>query len=152
MKAGAAFALAALVLVAGACGGEPGTRSDGLDTVEVTSKPDAAASLVDEQVARPIGLPAAGLSGSWPEDFPREVPLPSPSSLVDFASGERERRVVLVVDLPAERVSEIYRRQLAAAGFEEREGDRFFGHGLVVRFGAESFHDAARLTIRVARL
>jgi len=143
---------AAVVLCASGCGGaRHSAPADELDTVDVTAQPDAESSLADERVARPIGMPAVGVAGALPGDFPREVPLPSPSSLVDFSTDGRERSVTLVVDQPAAQVRNVYRRQLAAAGFEDDEAGLSVGHGLVVRFAVEPFHDATRLTIRVAR-
>jgi hypothetical protein len=142
--------LAALVACA-----PPSPDSDAareLDTVDVTAKPDAAASLAADAVARPVGMPAGGVAGALPSDFPPEVPLPSPSSLVDFASGARETSVTLAVDLPADEVRATYLRQLAAGGFEARPDGSYAGHGRSLRFTVEPLHGAARLTVRVARV
>ena len=53
-----------------------------LETVEVTDQPDAAANVETDQVAK--RAPESGMAGALPADFPRDVPLPEPSSLVDF--------------------------------------------------------------------
>lgn len=144
------YGLVALAFTVSGCAGSGSDeRAAELDTVEVTAAPDADASLADEPVARPIGMPPAGVAGAVPGDFPREVPLPSPSSLVDFTAGGREKSVTLVVDLPAAQVSAVYRRQLESAGFVAGEGGAFVAHGLVVRYAVEPFHDATRLTVRV---
>jgi hypothetical protein len=142
----------ALLLFVAACGDGGGRRGGGeLETVDVTAKPDAEASLETDSVARPVGLPTGGVAGALPSDFPRDVPLPSPSSLVDFASGARETSVTLAVDLPAEQVRETYLRQLAAAGFRAQADGRFAGHGRTLRFAVEPLHGASRITVRVER-
>ncbi|HEX9801387.1 MAG TPA: hypothetical protein VGC00_14600 [Thermoanaerobaculia bacterium] len=149
MRATGAMLVAAAL--AAACGGAGESGSDELATVDVTPQPDAAASLEADAVARPVGLAVGGIAGALPEDFPPEVPLPSPSSLVDFGSTGAETSVTLAVDLPAERVEETYRRQLAAAGFRVRADGSFAGRGHTLRYTVEPFHGAARLTVRVAR-
>lgn len=150
MRAPVAIGLLAVALAAG-CGGERENGADELATVDVTPKPDAEASLAGDAVARPVGLPARGVAGALPEDFPRDVPLPSPSSLVDFGSSAAETSVTLAVDLPAAQVEATYRRQLAAAGFRARPDGSWQGGGRTLRFVVESLHGAARLTVRVTR-
>jgi len=144
-------ALAAALAVAACSRGPAKSSSAELETVDVADQPDARASLDGDAVARPVGLPAGGIAGALPADFPREVPLPSPSSLVDFASGGGETSVTLAIDLPPEPVRASYLRQLAAAGFAEQSDGSFAGAGLALRFAIEARHGASRLTVRVAR-
>lgn len=151
MTGGRALLFGALALAAAGCGGGRAPAGDELDTVDVTPPPDAAASLAGDAVARPVGMPAGGISGALPADFPREVPLPSPSSLIDFGANAAETSVTLAVDLPPEQVAETYRRQLAAAGFRPQPDGSWRASGRTVRFAVAAFHGAARLTVRVAR-
>lgn len=147
-----ATTLACMLLAAGCSrGGAPERGAGDLDTVDVSAKPDAQASLAGDVVAQPVGLPAGGIAGALPADFPREVPLPSPSSLVDFAASARETSVTLAIDLPPEQVSASYRRQLAAAGFREQPDGAFAAAGRSLRFAVSAEHGASRLTVRVAR-
>lgn len=151
MSARVALALTCVLTAAGCSrGGAPERAAGELDTVDVSAKPDAQASLAGDVVAQPVGLPAGGIAGALPPDFPREVPLPSPSSLVDFASGARETSVTLAIDLPPEQVSASYRRQLAAAGFREQPDGAFAGAGRSLRFAVSAEHGMSRLTVRVA--
>jgi hypothetical protein len=152
MRAVVTVALAA-ALAATACsrGSAPERAGGELDTVEVTAKPDAQASLAADAVARPVGA-SEGAATVLPAGFPAAVPLPSPSSLVGSATTARELRVTLAVDLPAESVVATYRRQLAAAGFAEEPDGAFAGNGVRLRFAVTPDSDAAaRLTVRVAR-
>jgi hypothetical protein len=151
VKGGRALLLVAWAVAAAGCGGDREPSGDELDTVDVTPPPDAAASLAGDAVARPVGLPAGGVAGALPADFPRQVPLPSPSSLVDFGATAAETSVTLAVDLPPERVTETYRRQLAAAGFRSQPDGSWRSDRHAVRFTVAPFHGAARLTVRVAR-
>lgn len=148
-RAAAALPWISALLLA-ACGeGKPAPGGSDLATVEVTAQPDADASLAADAVATPIGMTPRGVAGALPGDFPREVPLPSPSSLVDFAHRGGERSVTVEVDLPAEQVAETYRRQLAASGFRELPDGRWSGHEQIVSFSTATLHDATRLTVRV---
>lgn len=152
MKLSRRAAAPALTLLVAACGGGAGQPAkDDLQTVDVTPQIDAAATLENDSVARPVGLPAGGIAGALPSDFPREVPLPSPSSLVDFSSSAHETSVTLAVDLPPDQVRQTYLRQLAAAGFAARPDGSHARGGRTVRFGVAELHGATRLTVRVAR-
>lgn len=57
-----------------------------LATVDVAPAPDAAADLSGDVVER--ARPKLVVAGVLPEFFPREVPLPIGTSLVDFAATE----------------------------------------------------------------
>ena len=111
----------AVLLMLAACGdrraAKPATE---LGTVEVTAKPDAAASLDADTVARPVGTGSA-VAGALPLEFPRDVPLPKPSSLIDFSG----RSVILEVGgSPAEALAD-YSRRLRDAGFGAEPGGRW---------------------------
>lgn len=111
--------LAALALAAGCSRGAPPAPGAAapLPTVEVTEQPDAHASLAEEAVERRPVAPS-GVAGVLPDDFPRDVPLPVPSSLVDFGRGARGGpRIVLEVQAAPAAARAAYERRLRAAGF-----------------------------------
>jgi len=111
---------AGLALVAGCARESPapsGAGSD-LETVDVSAAPDAGATLENDPVDTPAPSGRGGVSGVLPGDFPRDVPLPQPSSLVDFGKGWIELDVVGTV----EGVRTAYLRQLADSGFAVRNG------------------------------
>lgn len=101
------------LLVAAACGPAPEKRADApLDTVDVTAKPDAAATLETDGVAAPRA-DESGVAGVLPPDFPKDVPLPEPSSLVDFG----ERGVTVEVQSGRAQAQAAYFARLRANGF-----------------------------------
>ena len=86
-----------LLLVAAACE-RPPKRSGGngageLETVEVAPAPDAGASLAADEVE--VRRAGSGLAGVLPSDFPRDLPLPLPASLIDIERGGGEVAIVL---------------------------------------------------------
>lgn len=133
MRAASPAAAAAVSLMLLACGARETAKLPAeLDTVEVTAKPDAAASLATDTVAEPLAASGA-VAGALPTDFPRDVPLPQPSSLVDFS----ERSVTFEVAASPDVAREDYARRLRAAGFGAEPGGRW-------RRGARRLAVAAR--------
>ena len=120
-----------------------------LETVDVTDQPDAHASLAEDGVERRTA-PAQGVAGMLPEGFPREVPVPSPSSVVDFGVGAHGgRAVTLEVPRGAREAEADYRARLRRAGFELgadgvwRRGER------ALRFEVAPLHGASRLILEI---
>ncbi len=138
-------ALALVLFVPALACRAPAERAEAtLSTVEVTAKPDVGASLAADEVGAPLAQPT-GIAGVLPDGFPRDVPLPEPSSLVDFTT----RAVTLEVQLPESTARARYLARLAAAGFAA-ESDRLFRHGarrIAVDFAARS--GATRITIEI---
>lgn len=65
-----------------------------MKTEDVGAAPDAAADLSND----PVGSrPVEGLAGVLPPDFPRSVPIITPSSLVDFGADEKGRYILVLV-------------------------------------------------------
>jgi hypothetical protein len=143
--------LALALLVAGAaCGGEARRSEDAgeldtLDTVDVGPPIDADASLEADAIERAVGLDTGGVAGALPEDFPADVPLPVPSTLVDFGRGWIE----LEVAGDREGVRTAYSRQLAAAGFAAGEDGRWRRAGRHLRVDVRGAGAAARVRIEV---
>jgi len=149
VSAATAEGLFALALAITACGGSSRHAEEKLDTVDVTSQPDADASLEGDTIATPVGMASRGVAGALPGDFPRDVPLPSPSSLVDFAHRPGDRSVTLEIDLPPDQVRETYGRQLLSNGYRELSDGSWSGHGRTLRFSIAPLHGVARLTVHV---
>jgi hypothetical protein len=151
------LARAALVFaLAAACAGpEPGARpeakrGDELQTVDVTAAPDAEASLESDRHEPPVGGGSpggrgGGIAGALPEGFPADVPLPRPSSLVDFDA----RSITLEVAGAVEGVRTAYVRQLQGAGFAAREAGRWQRGSRSLRIGFEPFGGATRVRIEI---
>jgi len=116
-----------------------------LETVEVAAAPDAEASLEGDRLEPRVASGRAAIAGVLPEGFPSDVPLPRPSSLVDFGP----RSVTLEVDGGREGVRSAYLEQLAAAGFVARDGGRWqrANRSLRVDFAARA--GATRVTIEI---
>jgi len=115
------FAAAVGLALVAACGREspaPAGAGSELETVDVSAAPDATATLENDPVDHPAPSGRGGVAGVLPGDFPRDVPLPQPSSLVDFGKGWIELDVVGTL----EGVQTAYLRQLADAGFAVRDG------------------------------
>lgn len=133
------------LLVAAACGRAPARTADApLETVDVTAKPDAAATLDADRVEAPRA-DAAGFAGVLPPDFPRDVPLPEPSSLVDFGP----KGITVEVQSPVARAKADYSARLRARGFAPA-GDGSWTKGsrrLALAFADAS--GATRITIDV---
>ena len=146
-------ALAGLLALAPACGRRPEAAAgagEALETVEVTPQPDSEASLENEPVEVRRAAPSSGVAGALPESFPRDVPLPMPSSLVDFvAEAGHDPAVTLELQSAPETARRAYEAQLVAAGFE-RAGDGLWTRGARrVRVSVTDFAGAARITVRV---
>jgi hypothetical protein len=120
-----------------------------LETVDVAAQPDAHASLEADVVER-RAAPPQGIAGVLPEGFPREVPVPSPSSVIDFGAGAHGGRAV-TFELPrGVRDAEAdYRARLRRAGFESDDGGVWRRGGLAVRFEVVPVHGASRLTVEI---
>lgn len=141
--------LAAAVLLA--CGAGPAPRAEPeLETTEVSAQPDAAASLAGDVVAPPPRESASAVAGALPSSFPRAIPLPSPSSLVDFDSRPGLLSVTLESPLAPEAARADYEARLRAAGFRPGPRGGWSGRGHALEVNVESFHGAARLVLRVA--
>lgn len=88
IRAGLAMGL----LLAGCARQEPAEQATKTETAEVAPAVDAKLSTAEDQqeVRR-----ESGFSGVLPEDFPHELPLYRPSTLVDFGGNAAGRFVVL---------------------------------------------------------
>lgn len=136
-------ALAILLL---SCGGErEAPRAAPLETVDVTDRPDARADLATDGVARPPAATEQGVAGALPADFPRDVPLPQPSSLVDFAA----RSVTLEVQQPQSVAREGYLARLRAAGFRVGADGVWQKGARRLRVGFANASGATRVTIEL---
>lgn len=106
------------LLFVGACGKRTGPGSDDskpLETVEVDEGPEAAFTIENDEFAAP--RPAQEMAGVLPSDFPADVPVFSPSSLVDFGSPGGERYVELDTSAPLNGVRKSLESQLSNAGW-----------------------------------
>jgi hypothetical protein len=139
----------ALLVVGSAagCKGQNGSEQGGgeLDTVDVIEAPDAHASLDADRIEVPRAEPGDGVAGALPAGFPSEVPLPRPSSLVDFGP----RWIALDIDGELEGVRTAYVRQLSSAGFAARDGDRWSRGDLSLRVAWATRGGGTRLTIEI---
>jgi len=107
-----------ILLFSGACGRKMGPGSDEskpLETVEVDEGPEAALTTEYDEFAAP--RPAQEMAGVLPSDFPSDVPIFSPSSLVDFGSPGGERYVELDTSAPMNGVRASLESQLSNAGW-----------------------------------
>jgi len=147
------FSLPALLLAPG-CAREPrqtGT-ADELATVDVSAPIDAAASLAGDVVERrpaPAGsLP--GVAGVLPDGFPRDLPLPTPSSLVDFDTGPHGG-VRLALDVQAAPAAALaaYEARLRAAGFAPSQGGLWTRGARRIAVGVTPFSGAARVSVEL---
>jgi hypothetical protein len=147
-------ALVAVAALAGAGCSPPAEPPDqapkvgrGLDTVDVTAPPDAAASLEGDRHEPAVGLgrERGGIAGALPEGFPKDVPLPQPSSLVDFDA----RSVTLEVAGQLEGVRTSYVRQLAGAGYAARDGGRWQRGARMLRVAFAPVRNATRVTVEI---
>jgi len=119
------FGLVPLLLVAAACERSPelsgGNGAGELETVEVAPAPDATASLAADEVE--VRRAGSGLAGVLPSDFPRDLPLPLPASLIDIERGGGEVAIVLATAAGCDGVLAAHRSRMLAAGwFEEAPG------------------------------
>ncbi len=89
-RSAAAAALTLALAAAPSCGGRPGAPSDPpadppLETVEVGDAPDAELDTSEDVVA--VRRPREDVGGVLPGGFPRDLPLPAPTTLVDFGDA-----------------------------------------------------------------
>jgi hypothetical protein len=106
------------LLVVGACGRNKapgGAESKPLETVDVDEGPEA--GLTTEFDERAVVRPAQEVAGVLPSDFPSDVQVFSPSSLVDFGSPGTERYIVVDTSVPIERVRATLAAQMSGAGW-----------------------------------
>lgn len=106
------------LLVFAACGGKTAPGGDGseaLETVEVDEGPEAGLTTEFDEYAAP--RPSSEMAGVLPSDFPSDVPVFSPSSVVDFGSPDTQRYVELDTSAPTEGVRAALISQLSEAGW-----------------------------------
>jgi hypothetical protein len=143
-----ALLLALPALAAGlACAPKPGANpgaTPALDTVEVTAKPDAQASLAGDAVAAPRPE-ATGVAGVLPPDFPKDVPLPEPSSIVDFVP----HGVTLEVQAPRAQAQSDYFARLRARHFASGAGGTWSDGKRTLRVAFADASGATRITIEI---
>jgi hypothetical protein len=147
---------AALALVALACSraappaGDQAAAPAPLPTVDVAERPDAHASLAEEPVEkRPTAV--GGVAGVLPDDFPRDVPLPEPSSLVDFGRGALGGpRIVLVVQAAPAAARAAYEQRLRRAGFAPETAGVWRRGPRELRLEVEPWQGVARIAVEVA--
>jgi hypothetical protein len=119
-------------------GGKP------LETVDVTAQPDATATLETDAVARPHP-DTLRVAGALPADFPKDVPLPRPSSLVDFGA----RSVTFEVQRARAAASRAYIEQLEAAGFRAGADGSWQKGARRLRVAFADASGATRVTIEI---
>ena len=120
--------LAALLLLAAlaACGRSPrAERAPGeeLETVEVAPPPDAGASLAGDEVER--RREGGGLAGILPSDFPGDLPLPLPASLIDVERDGGGLAILLASPAECDALAREHRLRMLAAGWREEGPGRF---------------------------
>ena len=106
------------LLMVGACGGNktPGDEaSKPLETVDVDEGPEAGLTTEFDEYA--AARPVQEMAGILPSDFPSDVAVFSPSSLVDFGSPGTERFVELDTSAPIEGVRATLESQLSSSGW-----------------------------------
>lgn len=106
------------LLAVGACG--KGKSSDSgeskpLETVDVDEGPEAGLTTENDGFAAP--RPTQEMAGILPSDFPSDIPVFSPSSLVDFGSPAGGRFVELDTSTPITGVRASLQSQLSNAGW-----------------------------------
>ena len=88
-----------------------------IETVEVGGSIDEGLDTSDD----PVGyVPLEEVGGVLPVGYPPDLPVYSPSSLIDFGSGEGEHYVLLATPDPPETVRERLAMQLDSAGWSSR--------------------------------
>lgn len=138
----AIFFLLALGLLAG-CGEKSadGAPPPAPETVDI--KPALAPPTEDDIKAAP---PRKGLVGVLPNDFPRDLPIYLPSSIIDFGKQDGRRFVLLQSPDPRGTVESWMRRAAGEAGYqvsgqggrlELRKGDRRASLGITGQSTAE---------------
>lgn len=117
------WALLAMLLAAAACGGQDGDRAAGQKAPEtVDIAPPLSVSTEQDVQAAP---PRKGLTGVLPSDFPRELPIYLPSSIIDFGKSGGRRFVLLQTPDARGGVESWLRQAAGAAGYQvEGKGGR----------------------------
>jgi hypothetical protein len=142
-----AFPVLVVLLAAGLAACRPASEAPGgkpLETVDVTAQPDAAATIETDTVARPHP-DTQNVAGALPADFPKDVPLPKPSSLVDFGA----RSVTFEVQRARAAASVDYLKRLEAAGFRAGAGGLFEKGARRIRVAFADASGATRITIEI---
>lgn len=108
-------------LALAACGSpEPATVDPG-EPVEVTASPIDNLTTEHDEVATP--REQEDMAGVLPSGFPSDVPVYTPSSLIEFGEGGG-RFVLLATPDPVDGVRSSYRMTLESAGWERTGGGR----------------------------
>ncbi len=137
------------LLLVGACGAPgapPAGNKPSLETVEVTSAPDAALSTAEDTLERRAA--PGELAGALPAGFPAAIPVYRPSSLIE--AGELPggwRFVELESPDPPESVRATMRRRLTAGGWESGTGDEARRGPLRLRWSVASQAAGSRLRL-----
>ena len=109
----------ALILLA--CSSPEPTAVDAGEPVEVTASPVENLTTEHDEVAPPqVEEPMAGV---LPSGFPSDVPVYTPSSLIEFGEGGG-RFVLLATPDAVDKVRESYRMTLESAGWRRTGGGR----------------------------
>lgn len=106
------------LLIVGACGRNKTLGDDAskpLETVDVDEGPEAGLTTEFDEYA--AARPVQEMAGILPSDFPSDVPVFSPSSLVDFGSPGAGRYVELDTSAPIEGVRVTLESQLSGSGW-----------------------------------
>jgi hypothetical protein len=115
-------ALAAATLLAVACAPrQQESELEPLETEEVGGAPDSTADLTTDAVGP---RPVEGLSGVLPSGFPRDLPVVTPSSLVDFGEEGSGHYVLIVVGGSQDNVRQRQIEALRAGGWTVTGGPR----------------------------
>ncbi len=108
--------LAVVVLGAAvACGSPEPASVDPGEAVDVSASPVENLTTEFDEVAPQRSEEA--LSGVLPSGFPADVPVYTPSSLIEFGDGGGDRFVLLATETPADAVRATYRATLESAGW-----------------------------------
>ena len=114
--------LAALTAMAG-CGGKNGQADAAPPPPETVDIAPAIKPPTEDDVV--AAAPKKGLVGVLPDDFPRELPIYLPSSVIDFGKKDGRRFVLLQSPDPRAGVEAWLRRAVADAGYRvEGQGGR----------------------------
>ena len=109
--------LSMVLILAAACGGsqsQPQTEKE-LETVDVGGGYDANLSTEEDQRERRI---EADIGGVLPSDFPPEMPVFTPSSIVDFGQpGGSGNYVVVDTPVPMSEVESLLATRIGRAGW-----------------------------------
>lgn len=117
--------------------------ADQLETVDVGGAIDADLSTSGDEQARGVGSHVAGV---LPGGFPRDLPLPKPSTLVDFGAADGRSFVVLRSSQAVGQLRPRWESQLSAAGWK-RAGAEWSRNGRRVRIGVEDAAPGTRVRI-----